>query len=420
MIELKDLNLFPKPDTITVYALEEGILNSFEAGENAGLSDSTLINYFEDNIKYTDKTGGTTTEPLGPVILIAKAILKINGTVINSLADLLTVNVKDSLEVAVIINFTNNGNDIAQNTYIESHVGDYFNPVAQYLPKGFTYGNKKIKIELGTFLPGETKSFQLIFKADEHAFNAVKLKTTACDMQTILCFSDLRYDGTAKPERFYNNDPEPLKINVFELEATDLKSNRIYAMPGDKTEVTFKITNRGLHAENVNFAMYAVTKTDSVLIAQEQIASMNTDETLEFRTNYTVPDNAGSVMFWAIADNTNKFAEISKKNNKLSTKVNIEIPYKLDNVSEYPNPVIDQLNIKYNLSRDMREVYVKVFSMERKELLHIPNGSVFEGESVIQINTQHLPAGVYMYRVFAIDDTGQLHEFERIFVKDRK
>ena len=64
----------------------------------------------------------------------------------------------------------------------------------------------------------------------------------------------------------------------------------------------------------------------------------------------------------------------------------------------YPNPFTENTNISYYLPRAV-ELTISVFDIEGREVDVLVSGEHVAGSHLLQYNAEHLPHGIYYYRL---------------------
>jgi hypothetical protein len=95
-----------------------------------------------------------------------------------------------------------------------------------------------------------------------------------------------------------------------------------------------------------------------------------------------------------------KISNVVKSNKPLPTQV-VEIQKPIDNVKIYPNPISNQLNLSYTLSKDYT-VTVKILDVLGNEVATLLSQKISAGEQVNSFNlTSKLNSGIYFIRIIA-------------------
>lgn len=89
---------------------------------------------------------------------------------------------------------------------------------------------------------------------------------------------------------------------------------------------------------------------------------------------------------------------LSFKNFTTTSNINPSIPQKKGDLTFYPNPVTDQLNLCFETS-DVKNILIKIIDLQGRTLLQQGQGSV-NGINNMSINVSPLSKGLYFCRVF--------------------
>ena len=72
--------------------------------------------------------------------------------------------------------------------------------------------------------------------------------------------------------------------------------------------------------------------------------------------------------------------------------------------SVYPNPFNETTNIEFSLNKD-ENVVVSVYNMLGEKVYSLNNGTMSQGDHMIQLNGANLSSGLYMVSLTAGDNT---------------
>jgi hypothetical protein len=105
-------------------------------------------------------------------------------------------------------------------------------------------------------------------------------------------------------------------------------------------------------------------------------------------------------------------AVLSKQSNdQIADKTVGTMPTEFALFQNYPNPFNPETNITYHLPQD-GEVSLKVFDIQGKEVATLVRGRQTAGVHRVRFKANHLPSGIYLYKIEANGAAGQ--RFSRV------
>lgn len=408
-INLSSFRHFPSPDTAKIFILEQAEINSFSRPYDFYITNKQKLTFNTSTASYYTLSDSIMVTPIGPIILVNKNIYSINGVRINEFDTLYIAPDKD-LDIKVLVQSLNIGNDIALNTHLGIVTGSLFSCNTDSLPTFCSYAASIIDAATSTYLPGEGKEF----------FIHLKLSNRVCDslfyLMNVISSINVSYTGQSTSEIFRYTDTAALIYPAFDLKTISLFSDRNLLTKGETIHLMAKACNGGMPAENVVFTIYSLIQNDSVVIAKKHFSNINARQVLSFDTLFVVPDASNKITFGAKIDADNQYCEICENNNTKKLTIPMKgIPW-IDNVAVTPNPATTYALINYELGKDMKRVYIKIYTVDGKTISMINNCPVSMGKHSVTWNPNENVAGSYYFTIYGIDREGYTKDYTDKFI----
>ena len=423
-IDLSGLGKFPTSDTTSFTVLEKGLVVSRTAVKdptinpndfNVPLSSQSSLAFDYKGSAGSTEAKGTKVAPIGPRVVISKAIATVNGKLHTDGKDDEQPTADGRYDIKVAVDLTNTGNDVAQNVSALSHLGEFYEAIVDSLPVNVSQEKEGLMLKVGNLVPGETRRVYIHF---EPKLSSSKLKSNS-DPRAIISDADLSFSSTIIKGTFGYNDPVPVLYGINEFKLASFTTDRAEYTAGDIAKLDVKVNNLILDAKNVKLGIYSVIKKDTVLIKSVNIAEFAASNSYNFQLDYPVRDSIYKMSFLARIDDNKKFYEITKKNNEASQTIKILGPPDVIRIQNYPNPFKTNTKLSYTVTGKLKDIKIIVYSSIKQEMLRQENCSIELGENTLDIALpEYAASGVYLLKIVGTDLEGKTHEFLGKLLKD--
>jgi len=417
-INLKQFKQFPSKDLSQFYILERGIVNSYGNEGDVLLSENQTLNYDEGMFgQYSTKGQKVEVSTIGPKLMNFKMIHSVNGKNPKSQSNI-TFEKGQKKDIETMLQITNYGNDVAQMTDIEINIGKYYLPIIEKLPENYQYLNGKIYAKLGSILPGDKKRIFLHFTELPGVCDCMY------DTSDVIPEVNINYIGKMvtnndKPLVYKVEDKEILNFDAPDLRIYDLSSSKSRLAYNSTTQITAKIQNGVTPVENVTVQIFARTnKTDQIFIGEESFDKLDKYEKKSVTISYTITDTLEYIEFYAVAKSQVEGSEFCEQNNYKELKVPFEGPNWIIDVKNFPNPATYKTYLNYYLPRQIKELTLRIFNFDGKEVAVISNCPTEIGQHNVLWKCPDDPKGTYIYIFEGIDENGARKIHKGVLVKD--
>jgi hypothetical protein len=141
-------------------------------------------------------------------------------------------------------------------------------------------------------------------------------------------------------------------------------------------------------------------------IAEMLVDTIQTGQTVTLSGQFKPPSMDKSVEFIAIIDDGRSVREIIEANNQLKTSFHQTAIEDLMAgngwLTIYPNPVRDELFIRYNLEDRYDRVSLSIYDMDSRLCFQSADYPAHAGKHQAVQRLDRLPAGIYIYRLRAM------------------
>jgi hypothetical protein len=415
VIDLAPVKNLPSADTSKLYLLEKVVVNSYRAGEDIDLTTGENLKYAYAPLGDFDVPGNKiVVSPYGPRILVKQELYSVNGVPVEKG---ITINPDDSkLYIVTKLSVINVGSDVSQNTVINVNIGPFYNVLTDSLASNLSYSDGLLTASLGLMVPGETKTAYVYY-----GFN--QTITSQEDLLTIIRRSNITYQSTVENARFTYSDTTKVLFKAYDFQLEDIQNKKI----GDhEYNITATAVNRGLPASNVWLRIYPVVGggISEFPIAELKIKNFLAGQTIQLPVDYVTPNNE-KIEIYAKIDDGDKIAELIEKNN---TKIALltEATSGVDeakgsgSVIVAPNPFTDQVRFEYQLTADVKEVTLSIYTQTGSEVVKFINCPTQTGLNTINWTPSQLASGNYIYRLTITGHDGKITKEPGILVKTER
>lgn len=409
-IDLEPISHMPDVQHPEIFISHRGIVDYEGNAELINLTEGQILVSVEGLTTLLNEYPPLQVSSLGPKIEVKNRLFSINGLPV---ADNLKPEYPSDVTIQVVteLTVTNKGSDISKNTLVEVFGGNAYIVLIDSLSANCTRNGQVVTVNLGSLLPGETKTEFLYYQIkplDESIDNAI----------TIIRMSDVSYRGTAFDDAYGYHDPRPVELPAYEFQVGNLETEK----DGNKrVRIRAQATNFGLPAKNVWFRIYPVLNNDLLEfpVAQLLIDSFATGQTLDLEGLYTIP--AGYVVdFAAKIDDAASYAELSELNNirRMNYQTTgIESPTGSQLALQvYPNPAKDYVSLYLQNAPQTQAINWQIIQLNGMSALADKEHS--GNESALTLNVSGLPSGAYLVLVTLKTYSGETTQIVGRFIKD--
>ncbi len=410
-IKLSSFKNFPNLDTLNIFILEQGVVNTYKEPNYTYLSEYQTLNYDylgENDDKVVNRN--IAVSAIGPQLKVEKRISKINKTSYPFSAS--KVNVYDILEVETEIKIYSVGNDMATDVVVDLYRTSDFIIDKNSLPVGVTLTDETIIIEAGDFLPGEIKTYYLTFIPNN------KEATTVEPSNILFTGSITNYLGALDNFEYEISDKEILEVMVSELIANNMYFvNNEITTSANQIVYNVNISNYVMESKEVLITSYAVVNKDTVHVGKSH-HNFNKGETKEVGFNYYVPRGTYYLELIVIIDENKEIVEFSKSNNTIKTKVVLDdVKPEIIEIYNYPNPFKDNTTINYFVKGEFSELDVSIYDTKGKYISQY-SSSAEMGQNKLDLNGLHYQTGTYIYLIKATRPDGSIQKYDGKLIKE--
>ncbi|MDH7516706.1 MAG: hypothetical protein QHI48_12630, partial [Bacteroidota bacterium] len=168
-IDLSPLGTFPTVGLVRVYLLEQARVSSFSTADKLPVTTGESLLYTcEPGGKGTKTASALNVSTLGPKIILFKTVAEVNGVRVDD-TTIVHLGQGRPPDVAVLLEVTNQGASIAEQTTLLVPSGPYFAPDAGLLPPQCSVRDGVTEISCGPLLPGETRRLTLHYDVADAA-----------------------------------------------------------------------------------------------------------------------------------------------------------------------------------------------------------------------------------------------------------
>lgn len=416
-IDLSQFNEFPTTTNTKFYILQQGEVNSYEAGENVDITTGEELNFTVQPFgKYLTTDKKITVITSGPKIIAYKNIKSINGVPVKN-NQLLGWGENGVYEVEAIIGIQNLGNDIADKTELLIQIGQNYLPIEKFLPNYCSLQNSLIKANLSACVPGEKKEFSIKFNVSDKACSEIY------SISDIIRDIKINYYGRMNlknPEKslFSYSDNNVLNLPAADLRIKSLLINKNLISIGELAFITAEVENGQFGTKNITLEIFAIlNNSDTVLVAKEQIDKFAPKSSQTFNFNFFVPDTVGFIKFFANLS-TESIEEFCMTNNSKELVVPIKGPAWILNVNNIPNPFKNITELNYTLPRPVDDLTISIFNLDGVEVQRITNCPATVGSHSLSWNASNIPNATYMVKFTAKNLIGDIETYYMKCIKE--
>ncbi len=400
-IDLSRFTSFPTVDTTQLVILQEGTVDSyFTDAEIMPLSNGQVLSYTNAMGDQEICSDHLMVKPVGPRIKIKNSVYSINGVLVT---DTIVYEPEEDLYVVTKLTAKNTGSDISSQTLVNIYPGDYYEVVTDSLDANCSFSDGLLAVDFGDIIPGEMKDQLLPFllRPDE--------LPVGIDIRTLIEQSEIDYEGTLVDVAFNFMDTNRLMLDLFDFEATSISFNDL---GNGQVQVTATAGNRGIDGENVWFRIYPIIGGGvyEFPIAEIRVDNFNPGQTIELSGFYTLPVTDETIEFIAIIDDGYDYVEITEVNNIIRIGF---VPDAIDDteiqdnsLTIYPLPFSDDVNFKYFLNEEYRDITLKVYDLEGRLWVELNDWPSDNGMNSVQWRNTDMPDGNYIYWITGKETSG--------------
>ncbi len=417
-IDLSKFKNFPNKDLTEFYLLSQGEVFSYGNFANFPITVSETLNYDSYPFGKTSTTAGPITlSTVGPKLDNFKKVNKINGMEPKK-DEVLTFKTGEAKDIESLVQVTNYGNDMAENTILEIEIGPYFNPILDKLPANCSIVDNKIIANMGACVPGEKKQLLLNFTEKEGVC------TCMFDTGAVIPSIDVAYRGksiipNSEPALYTYKDIEILDLPAVDLNLYDLTASQSKLKYNSQVRLTAKIQNGVTPAENVTVNFFATSNWgDTNMIGSEVFNFIDNFEKVQSSIIYSIEDTLDYIDFFATVQNNVPNSEFCSNNNSRQLQIPFECPNWILDVKNYPNPVIYSTYFSYYLPRVIKDLKIIIFTLDGQEVTRIENCPTGLGHNVVYWFCADNTKSTYIYKFQGINENGELVVFNGTMIKN--
>ncbi|MFA6572341.1 MAG: hypothetical protein WCT77_14030, partial [Bacteroidota bacterium] len=235
---------------------------------------------------------------------------------------------------------------------------------------------------------------------------------------------DFSYNASAKVNNktvsFAYADKSVLNAMAYDLNLISIETSKNEVSANDVLGIKVKFENGIVPVDSSNLRIFAVTgRSDTILVAEKMITGLAVADRNEFDCNFTIPDSAQFIEFFAQLDNANRINEFCELNNIK----NIIIPFKGPNwildVKNIPNPFEYRTSFSYVLPREMKKIDVTIYSMDSRIIHKIENCPNTTGVHEVSWYAPYITKGNYIYSITGTNLSGGEEKYFGKISKDK-
>ncbi|NTW31831.1 MAG: hypothetical protein HGB12_04270, partial [Bacteroidetes bacterium] len=297
VIDMSSFTNFPSVDTSAIYLLEQGQVNTYDAGEAEEVPITTYeqLNYTYSDSGYYTTDGVVSVIPIGPRIILNKSIYSVNARLMGD-SDSIIIKPDSKLDVVALLTAYNAGSDIANNTLLDIRHSPTFYVLADSLPSYCAYTNPLVHANLGSFVPGQLKNFYIHFRLDEKTCDSI------FNLIDLISNIDISYNGQFTSKHYAYPDTSILVFPASDLKLTNISSDKQEIEKGGKLNITITSTNGAIPVKNSWLRAYSIIAYDTLLIAEKYYDLLHANETATYTFAYTVPEDAYLIVIYSKID----------------------------------------------------------------------------------------------------------------------
>lgn len=411
-VDLSSFKNFPNDDTLSIYMLQKGEVNTTANPHRTYISEEQTLNYSylgDDLEKYSSKD--VYVAAIGPQIQIEQSIYKLNGKLypIYKFSD-----DYDYLNVEVKIEVTSTGNDMAQSVIADFYSPEFFVLDTKSLPAEIQVEGEKIRIFLGDMVPGETETYYLKFNTANEISG--ESQSTANDKvnptNIVIDYHKATYNGALDGYQYKIKSDEDLIVPVVELTANSYNTNSLRSMPqaGSILDYSVNISSFVSPVTNCYVTAYAVVNKDTVVVEEKlQIFNLNESKDVEF--SYKIPKNAYYLELITVADSKQLVYEFNETDNIVKKKIKLgNVKPEVVEIYTYPNPFKANTTLNYFVKGEISEIDVTIYDIKGKPM-SIFDASAEMGHNKLDIIGLNYQTGAYIYILKATLPDGTIQKY---------
>jgi hypothetical protein len=426
-LDLSRFTNFPTVENNAFYILQEGQIYSYDESDQVIVADSTELGFTIDSEEAARfvknetpqasadyqirQTTALKVTSAGPRINVYKEVYSINGVKVEKKGEFaLTPGDKD---IETMVEVYNWGNDMNENTLLEIHPGEYFEPIEEKLPDGCEVVDGVIEARLGSFIPGELKKFYLNFEPSPKACE------TMYDKTELIPYIEVSYRGAADKELFAYPEKTILDFPALDINLFGLNTMTAEVTFGNIVEMSAEIVNGVVDADSVNINFYSVVdKSDTTLIGTKRLETIYENAVENVEMKFEIPEGTRHLQVLAVVDPEDTNCEFCENNNEQILTIPILGPYWAQNVGVFPNPVKTTAEIAYSLPRDMREVALVIYDAQGRLVEKISGLPTANGTHSAQWDASGFAKGAYFYHLTGLNEAGETEKYYGSMIKD--
>jgi len=317
-----------------------------------------------------------------------------------------------------MVQITNYGNDMAENTILEIAIGPYFNPILDKLPANCSVVDNKIIANMGACVPGEKKQLFLNFTEKEDVCSCM------FDTSAVIPSINVEYRGksllpNSEPAIYTYKDNKNLDLTAVDLNLYDFSASLSKLKKNSQVRLTAKIQNGVATAENVTVSIYATSyRGDTVLVGSEVFNQIDKFQKVQSSVIYDITDTLDYIEFFTTVKNDVPNSEFCYNNNSKQLQIPFEGPNWILDVKNYPNPVQHSTYFSYYLPRLLKDLSIVIYTLDGQEITRIGNCPTGLGLNVVYWFCANEPKATYIYKFEGINEKGEIVVYDGTMVKD--
>ncbi|MCX6153840.1 MAG: hypothetical protein NT007_06760 [Candidatus Kapabacteria bacterium] len=415
-LDLSGFKPFPTVETPKIYLLESAQVNSYTAPDNIYVTNTETLNYNDSLLGSLNKTQGKlSVSTTGPKMLLYKTITKVDGNKYSP-NQLFGLNRNSAKHIEVMLEITNNGNAIADNTVLTINPGSYFAADPNRLPANSNIDSNLVKTQLGPVLPGAKKRINVEMIASSQACANLYDESSVLNSMTAGYSGNITINGVSTSAVFTVPDYTELDFPAYDFYLTSLNANTPTLTHGQKVVLSANVKNGVIPADNVMLDFYGIMNNkDTIHINTTNILRLDKLSSNDISVNYTIPDSAVYFEFFAKINGNDKFGEFCYGNNNQRLILPYNGPDWILNISNNPNPFDYRTQITYTLPYKLSSLHINLYSYNGSKVATVSECPVDIGYHSVDLFVPNIPKGEYIMKFEGVDSkTGKKEHYFRI------
>jgi len=415
-IDLSSFGDFPSTELSEIYILEQGEVLSYGNSDEFDITVASELNYNAEPFgRQKTETSKVTVSTVGPKLANFKKVNSINGVEVGK-GNQLQFKKDEPKDIETMVQITNYGNDMAENTKLEIDIGKYFVPIVEKLPANCTIEGNKIIASMGACVPGEKKQLFLHFTELEG--------TCECmfDTGSVIPQVDIEYTGKTGMQDvetvvFAYSDMVILDLPAPDIYLYDLAGSKSALEYGEQVIISAKVQNGIIPVDNVEVNIYATTNEGDTL-SNELIPHLEVSEKAQINSVFSIDDTLEYIEFFASVKYGQEGSEFCTENNEQWLQIPFNGPNWIVDVTNYPNPIDYKTYISYYLPRELQELNIVIYNVDGAEIDRINNCETGLGHHFVYWYCANNPKGTYIYTFEGINENGKKVIHNGVMIKD--